>query len=70
MSSKEEIRARVIAHNNEFTVGDIINFDLSGVECEGKLVKIIDCVEGVVETKWGSYLTPLCLAHIADCAES
>lgn len=49
--------------SNEFTVGDVINFDLSGVECEGRLVHIIDCVEGVVETKWGTYLTPLCLAR-------
>lgn len=48
---------------NEFSVGDFINFDFNGTVVMGRLVHVIDGVEGVVQTLGGLYLTPLCLAR-------
>jgi hypothetical protein len=72
MSSSEEIKARVMAHNGEFEVGDIISFSClgDGVEQEGVLVQVIDCVYGLVETKWGRYQTALSTSKIIKKAES
>ena len=59
------IRDRIIAHNNEFDVGDIINCFLSdGTEVEGKLVKVLDVVYGLVELPWGTFKTVLSGATI------
>jgi hypothetical protein len=70
--SKEDIRARIIAHNNQFAVGDTINFSFleSEGEAEGKLIQIIDCKYGLVETKWGTFKAALSLARIIQKGES
>ena len=61
-----DIKRRVMAHNGEFEVGDTISFSClgDGVEQEGVLVQVIDCVYGLVETKWGTFKTGLSTSRI------
>lgn len=64
--SKNDIHQRIIAHNNEFQVGDIINFFFTsgGEEQEGELIEIVDCVYGRVKMPYGIYRIPLSTAKI------
>jgi len=69
--TKERIDERIMAHNNEFTVGDIISFyfDGPGEEQEGELIEILDCVMGRVKMPCGIFRIKLSTAKIINKAQ-
>ena len=71
-STRDRIRERITAHNNEFKVGDIINFyfDGPGEEQEGELIEILDCVMGRVKMPCGTFRIKLSTAKIIKQAPS
>ena len=64
--AKDDPRLRIMAHCNQFQVGDWISFYFNGPgeEQEGELIQILDCVEGLVKTKYGTFRTRLSTAKI------
>jgi len=65
-----DIHKRIMAHNNEFKVGDTINFFFfsGGEEQEGELIEIIDGIEGRVKTSFGIFRIRLSSAKVIKSA--
>jgi hypothetical protein len=68
----KNIKEQIIAHNNEFDPGDTISFFFSsgGEEQEGELIKVLDCVYGLVKMKFGEFKIPLSTAKIIRKSET